>query len=88
VVESPDALTAASLHCANAPNTTPKEKVPVISCRATVVAEAERVVGKLLDPLAARLMRRGFRADLRLKQILEGNGHSRPLAAEGRGRPE
>ena len=43
-------------------------------CRATVVAEAERMVGKLLDPFVARLMRRGFRADLAtLKHVLEGN---------------
>lgn len=51
-------------------------------CRATVVAEAERMVGKLLDRLVARLMRRGFRADLvTLKQILEGDSRRRPLAA-------
>jgi hypothetical protein len=58
-------------------------------CRATVVAEAERMVGKLLDPLVARLMRRGFRADLAtLKEILEGNARRLPLTAQGPGRPE
>jgi uncharacterized membrane protein len=58
-------------------------------CRTTVVAEAEKMVGRLLDPLVARLMRRGFRADLaKLKQILEGDARGRPLTAQGRGRPE
>ena len=43
-------------------------------CRATVVAEAERMVGRLLDPLVALLMRRAFKADLaRLKEILEAD---------------
>lgn len=45
-------------------------------CRATVVGEAERLVpgpfGRLVEPLVARSVRRGFRADLaRLKQLLE-----------------
>lgn len=41
-------------------------------CRTTVLAETERFVGKLVDPLVSRLLRRGFRADLmRLKEILE-----------------
>lgn len=58
-------------------------------CRAMVVAEAERMFGRLLDPLVARLMRRGFRADLaRLKEILEGDARGRPPAAEGRRTPE
>jgi Polyketide cyclase / dehydrase and lipid transport len=53
-------------------------------CRTTVVAEAERLlggVGRLLDPLVARLMSRGFKADLaKLKEILEANAY--PDAAE------
>lgn len=58
-------------------------------CRATVVAEAERMVGRLLDPLVARLMRRGFKADLAtLKEILEADARGRPPAAEIRRRPE
>jgi hypothetical protein len=58
-------------------------------CRATVVAEAERMFGKLLDPLVARLMRRGFKADLaKLKQILEADAHGRAPAAETRRKPE
>jgi uncharacterized membrane protein len=45
-------------------------------CRATVVYEPLRlpggVVGRLLAPLTARIVRRNFRADLaRLKDILE-----------------
>lgn len=41
-------------------------------CRTTVVAHAERVVGRWVDPLAAKLMHRGFKSDLaRLKEILE-----------------
>ena len=45
-------------------------------CRATVLYEPERlpggVVGKLMAPLTARIVRRNFRADLaRLKDILE-----------------
>lgn len=44
-------------------------------CRTTVMAEAEKMFGRLLDPLVARLMRRGFKADLaKLKEILEHEG--------------
>jgi uncharacterized protein YndB with AHSA1/START domain len=51
-------------------------------CRTTVVAEAERMFGRLLDPLVAKLMRRGFKADLaKLREILEADAHGRPLAA-------
>ena len=58
-------------------------------CRATVVAESERMFGRLLDPLVATLMRRGFKADLaKLKEILEADAHGRPLAAETRHGPE
>jgi hypothetical protein len=52
------------------------------ACRATVVAEAERIFSRFLDPVIARLMRRGFKADLAtLKQILETGAHGRPLTA-------
>jgi uncharacterized protein YndB with AHSA1/START domain len=52
------------------------------ACRATVIAEADRMLGRMIDPLVARLMRRGFEADLaKLKQILEANAHDRPVAA-------
>jgi hypothetical protein len=41
-------------------------------CRTTVVAHAERMVGRWVDPLVAKLMHRGFKSDLaRLKGILE-----------------
>jgi uncharacterized membrane protein len=45
-------------------------------CRATVVYEPERLpgglLGRLMAPLTARIVRRNFRADLaRLKDILE-----------------
>jgi hypothetical protein len=57
-------------------------------CRATVVAEAEKMFGALLDPLVARLMRRGFKADLaKLKQILEADARSTP-APETRRKPQ
>jgi Polyketide cyclase / dehydrase and lipid transport len=47
-------------------------------CRATVVAEADSFVGgplgKLANPIVARLVRRGFRADLaELKDLLEAD---------------
>lgn len=55
-------------------------------CRTTVIAEAERMLGplgRLLDPLVARLMSRAFRADLaKLKEILEANAHMQSGAAE------
>jgi uncharacterized membrane protein len=61
-------------------------------CRTTVVAGAERMLGplgSLLDPLVARLMSRGFRADLaRLKEILEANVDIRSGAAEATDRRE
>lgn len=58
-------------------------------CRVTVVAEADRMVGRILDPLVASLIRRGFSADLsKLKAILEADADGRPLAAETRRRPE
>jgi uncharacterized membrane protein len=46
--------------------------------RTTVIAEADRLPGgkwgRLLEPLIARFMRRGFRSDLRrLKKILESD---------------
>jgi hypothetical protein len=45
------------------------------SCRTTVVAEAEKMLGSFLDPLVAKLMRRAFKKDLaRLKAILEAGG--------------
>jgi uncharacterized membrane protein len=54
-------------------------------CRTTVIAEAERMLGPLgrfLDPLMARLLSRGFKADLaKLKEILEANAYSRSAAA-------
>jgi uncharacterized membrane protein len=65
--------------------------------RTTVVAEAESLVGgkagRVADPLIARLMRRGFRADLRrLKKILEAEigtqgevRRARSVAPDGRG---
>jgi hypothetical protein len=57
-------------------------------CRATVVAEAERMLGRLLDPLVAKVMRRGFRADLAtLKEILEADTDDRPPGTETRRRP-
>jgi hypothetical protein len=41
-------------------------------CRTTVVAHAERIVGRWVDPLVAKVMYRGFKSDLaRLKEILE-----------------
>lgn len=47
-------------------------------CRTTIVAEADKMFGRLLDPLVARLMRRGFKADLaNLKAILEQEGRDR-----------
>lgn len=61
-------------------------------CRTTVVAEADRMLGRLgrlLDPLVARLMSRGFRADLvKLKWVLEANAYGRPVAAEAADGPE
>ena len=58
-------------------------------CRTTVVAEAEKMLARLLDPLLARLMRRGFKADLaKLKQILEAEAGDRGPAAETRRKPE
>ena len=65
--------------------------------RTTVTAEADSLLGgrlgRLADPLIARAMRRGFKADLRrLKGIVEavsdGRGATRvdgPVATEGRG---
>ena len=51
-------------------------------CRTTVVAEAGRMFGRFVDPLIARLMRRGFTKDLaRLKTILEARGHDHRAAA-------
>lgn len=48
-------------------------------CRTTVATEAQRFYGRAVDPLVARLMGRGFRADLtRLKGLLEaGSGSER-----------
>ena len=41
-------------------------------CTTTVVAHAERMLGRWVDPLVAKLMHRGFKSDLaRLKGILE-----------------
>lgn len=52
------------------------------ACRTTVVAETEKMFGRVIDPLVAKLMRRGFNADLvTLKEILEANAHGRPVAA-------
>lgn len=50
-------------------------------CRATVVGEADRLVGgvfgRLIEPFVARGIRRSFRADLaRLKEILEAQPRS------------
>lgn len=47
-------------------------------CRATVVAETDRVPGgRLAEPVVARIMRRMFRADLaRLKNILEAKAQA------------
>lgn len=50
-------------------------------CRATVVGEADRLVGgpfgRLVEPFVARGVRRSFRADLvRLKQILEDRANT------------
>jgi hypothetical protein len=58
-------------------------------CRTTVVAEADKILARPLDPLLARLMRRGFRADLaKLKQILEAGAHDRGPVAEPRRKPQ
>lgn len=61
-------------------------------CRTTVIAETERLLvplGRLLDPLVARLIRRGFKADLaRLKTILEANAQVESGAAEATHTPE
>ena len=61
-------------------------------CRTTVVAEAERMFGRLgrvLDPLVAKPMRRGFKADLaKLKEVVEANAHARPGPVETAQRPE
>ena len=52
-------------------------------CRTTVVAEADRMFGRLIDPLVAKLMRRGFNADLaKLKRILEAPAHDGPVVPE------
>jgi uncharacterized membrane protein len=56
------------------------------ACRTTVVAEAERMFGafgRVVDPLIAKLMRRGFKGDLtKLKEILEASTQDRSVAAE------
>jgi uncharacterized membrane protein len=58
------------------------------SCRTTVVAEAEKMFGRFVDPLVARLMRRGFRKDLvKLKSILETTAQDRPAAARLQSQP-
>ena len=55
-------------------------------CRTTVIAEAERVLGRfggMLDPLIAKLMGRGFQADLtNLKELLEANASSDAALAD------
>jgi uncharacterized membrane protein len=62
------------------------------ACRTTVVVEAERMFGtfgRLVDPLIAKLMRRGFKADLaKLKEILEASTQDRPVAAVAGHGPE
>jgi uncharacterized protein YndB with AHSA1/START domain len=58
------------------------------SCRTTVVADAEKMFGRFVDPLVARLMRRGFRKDLvKLKSILEKTAQDRPAAARLQSQP-
>jgi hypothetical protein len=58
------------------------------SCRTTVAAEAERMFGSVIDPLVARLMRRGFRKDLaRLKSILEATTQDPPATTQVRTQP-
>jgi hypothetical protein len=52
-------------------------------CRTTVVAEADRIFGRVVDPVVAKLMRRGFKKDLAsLKAILEAEVYDRPAAAQ------
>lgn len=58
-------------------------------CRVTVVAEAERMFNRFLDPAVARLMRRGFQTDLAtLKRILETGAHGRPPTVETPRKPK
>lgn len=58
-------------------------------CRTTVVADADRLpggwIGALAAPVAARVIRRGFKADpAALKRILEADGRERRGRVEAR----